>query len=201
MAFLRAGIASDSAAGIQGRGVSLRVPQMSDYAAWAELRALSRAHLVPWEPAWPRDDLSRSAFRRRMRHYQREAREDAGYAFLLFETQQDRLVGGLSLSNIRRGVTQAVTLGYWLGAPYFGRGYMTEAVRAAVPHCFDALKLHRIEAAAQSSNAASVRVLERMGFVQEGLARRYLKINGEWQDHLLFALLAEDWAQREATGQ
>jgi ribosomal-protein-alanine N-acetyltransferase len=165
---------------------------MSDYGPWAELRALSRAHLTPWEPAWPRDDLSKSAYRRRLRHYQREARDDLSYSFLIFETAEDRLIGGLTLSNIRRGVTQAAAVGYWLGQPYVRRGYMTEAILAVLPHAFDVLRLHRIEAAAQPDNIASVRVLERCGFEREGLARHYLKINGAWQDHLLFALLADD---------
>ena len=105
---------------------------MGDYAPWAELRAISRDHLTPWEPVWQRDELSRSSFRRRVRHYQREAREDLGYAFLIFSDADDQLVGGLTLSNVRRGVTQAAVLGYWLGKPFVCRGYMTEAVRAAV---------------------------------------------------------------------
>ena len=196
MAFLRAGNPSEWAV-IQGRGVWLRPPQVSDYGPWAELRAQSRAHLMPWEPAWPRDDLTKSAYRRRIKHYQREARDDLGYAYLVFEGEDDRLVGGLTLSNIRRGVTQSVMLGYWLGLPFVGQGHMTAAVRAVLPHAFEALRLHRVEAAVQPGNARSVGVLKRAGFVEEGLARRYLKINGTWQDHLLFAILAEDWMTRE----
>lgn len=196
MAFLRAGNANEWAV-LQGRGVWLRPPQMSDYGPWAELRALSRAHLVPWEPAWPRDDLTKSAFRRRVKHYQREARDDLGYAFLLFAAESDRLMGGLTLSNVRRGVTQSAMLGYWLGAPFVGAGHMTAAVRAVLPHAFEQLRLHRVEAAVQPSNGRSADVLRRAAFVEEGLARRYLKINGTWQDHLLFAILAEDWMTRE----
>jgi ribosomal-protein-alanine N-acetyltransferase len=198
MAFLRAGNPSEWAV-VQGRGVWLRPPQMSDYGPWAELRTMSRAHLVPWEPAWPRDDLSKSAYRRRIKHYQREARDDLGYAFLLFEADSDRLVGGLTLSNVRRGVTQSAMLGYWLGAPFVGRGAMTAGVRAALPHAFEQLRLHRIEAAVQPANTRSVNVLRRTGFIEEGLARRYLKINGAWQDHLVFAILAEDWMTREVS--
>ncbi len=194
MAFLRAGSIPEAL--IHGRRVWLRPPQMSDYGPWAELRALSRTHLTPWEPAWPRDELTKSAYRRRVRHYQREARDDLGYSFLIFATAEDELLGGLTLSNIRRGVTQAAAIGYWLGVPYVRRGYMTEAVLAILPHAFDALRLHRLEAAAQPDNTASVRLLERCGFAREGLARRYLKINGVWQDHVLFALLAEDRAVR-----
>jgi len=192
MAFLRAGNTSDWAV-LYGRGVWLRPPMMSDYGPWAELRAQSRALLVPWEPAWPRDDLTRTAFRRRIRHYQREAREDLGYAFLIFDAISDRLIGGLTLSNVRRGVTQSAMLGYWLGQPFVERGHMTHAVRAVLPHAFEQLRLHRIEAAVQPTNQRSVGVLKRCGFAEEGLARRYLKINGTWQDHLIFAILSEDW--------
>lgn len=192
MAFLRSTIGPDVGHIVHGRGVWLRPPNMNDYAPWAELRALSRDHLTPWEPAWPRDELTRTAFRRRVRHYQREAREDLGYAFLLFADGSDTLLGGVTLSNVRRGITQSATLGYWLGRPHLRHGYMSEAVAAIVPYTFDDLRLHRIEAAAMPSNVASIRVLERNGFRREGLARRYLKINGAWQDHILHALLAED---------
>lgn len=197
MAFLRASTSSENAV-IQGRGVWLRPPLMGDYVAWAELRALSRAHLVPWEPAWPRDDLSRSGYRRRLRHYQREARDDLGYAFLLFDPATGTLMGGVTLSNVRRGVTQSATLGYWLGLPFVHRGHMTEAVRAVTSHSFETLRLHRVEAAVQPVNEPSIRVLERAGYEREGLARRYLKINGAWQDHYLFAAISDEWRSAEA---
>ena len=155
MAFLRSSTGHDSAVTLRGRGVWLRAPLMGDYAPWAELRAMSRDHLTPWEPVWQRDELSRSAFRRRVRHYQRESREDLGYAFLIFSDADDQLVGGLTLSNVRRGVTQAAVLGYWLGKPFVCRGLMTEAVRAAVGFGFEALHLHRLEAATMPNNLAS----------------------------------------------
>lgn len=225
MALLKSSIGYDSAPIIRGRGVQLRAPQMTDYPEWAEVRAVSRDHLMPWEPLWARDELTRSAFRRRVRHYQREAREDQGYAFLIFAASQPSnpaaahasmqmpsfgarlsrplavvtadnkvptLVGGVTLSHIRRGVTQAATLGYWLGAPFVGRGLMSDALGALLPFAFDVLRLHRVEAAVMPQNAPSLEVLKRLGFTQEGLARRYLKIHGTWQDHLTFALLAED---------
>ena len=122
MVFLRTVPAFETARPLNGDGVSLRAPQLQDYPAWAELRALSREHLVPWEPIWPRDDLTRSAFRRRLRHYGREARDDHGYAFFVFENATGRLTGGVTLSSIRRGVTQSATLGYWMGAPFARRG-------------------------------------------------------------------------------
>lgn len=200
MAFLRSSTAPDSAVTLRGHGVWLRPPLMTDYAPWAELRALSRDHLTPWEPVWQRDELSRSAYRRRVRHYQREAREDLGYAFLIFSDADDLLLGGLTLSNVRRGVTQAAVLGYWIGKPFAGRGYMTEAVRAAVGFGFDTLHLHRLEAATMPNNIPSIRVLERNGFRREGFACRLLKINGVWEDHVLHALLSDE-ARRDASAE
>ncbi len=192
MALLRAATHSDFGPVIQAEGVLLRTPQMSDYPDWAELRAQSRDFLTPWEPLWAADELSRSSFRRRVRHYLRDLREDMGYALFVFAADGGDLVGGLTLCNVRRGVTQACTLGYWIGEPYARQGYMTAAVRAVIPFVFDSLELHRLEAACLPANTASVKLLERTGFTHEGLARRYLKINGVWQDHLLYALLEAD---------
>ncbi len=192
MAFLRSQSALDAEAEIHGRKVYLRHPAMGDYVPWAELRAMSRQHLTVWEPQWARDELTRSAFRRRLRQYQREMREDQGYAFFVFRHQDAVLVGGLSISTIRRGVAQAASVGYWIGAPHVGNGYMTDAVRSVLPFAFGTLGLHRLEAACLPHNGPSSRVLEKAGFRREGTARRYLKINGLWQDHLLFALLQDD---------
>jgi [ribosomal protein S5]-alanine N-acetyltransferase len=192
MALLRTATSSDIGPVIDAERVTLRTPQMSDYPAWAELRAASRDFLTPWEPLWAADELSRSSFRRRVRHYLRDLREDMGYALFIFSTTDGALVGGLTLCNVRRGVTQACTLGYWTGAPYARQGYMTAAVRAVIPFVFDSLELHRLEAACLPSNTASIKLLERTGFGHEGLARRYLRINGVWQDHLLYALLDSD---------
>ena len=115
-----------------------------------------------------------------------------GYALFIFSAASGALVGGLTLCNVRRGVTQACTLGYWIGAPHAHKGYMTAAVRAVIPFVFDSLELHRLEAACLPANVASIKLLERTGFIREGMARRYLKINGVWQDHLLYALLDSD---------
>ncbi len=192
MAFLRPSFSIDPDADIRGARVYLRYPAMQDYAAWAELRALSRQHLSPWEPQWARDELTRSSFRRRLRAAQREARDDLGYSYLIFAETPLRLVGGLNLSNIRRGIAQTASIGYWIGAPYAGRGLMTDAVRSVAPFAFSTLRLHRLEAACLPTNAASMRVLEKAGFHLEGRARQYLKIDGRWQDHSLYALLHDD---------
>jgi [ribosomal protein S5]-alanine N-acetyltransferase len=192
MALLRAASASDLGPVLEADRVVLRTPQMADYPAWAELRAASREFLTPWEPLWSNDELSRASFRRRVRHYLRDLREDVGYALFIFSATSGALVGGLTLCNVRRGVTQSCTLGYWVGAKYARQGYMTSAVRAVVPFVFDSLELHRLEAACLPTNTASIKLLEKTGFQREGLARRYLRINGVWQDHLLFALLDSD---------
>jgi ribosomal-protein-alanine N-acetyltransferase len=192
MAFLKTGFALEAAPVLRGDGLLMRPPAPSDYLQWAELRNVSRDHLIPWEPKWARDELSRWAYRRRLRYYQRDQREDLGYAFFIFSENTGALMGGLTLSNIRRGVTQAASLGYWLGLPHTGQGNMRRAVALAIDHAFDELRLHRIEAACLPRNAASIAVLRSNGFQEEGLARRYLKINGAWCDHLLFALLSDD---------
>ena len=192
MALLRTASPSDFGPIIESERVMLRTPQMSDYPAWAELRASSREFLVPWEPRWAMDELTRASFRRRVRHYQRDLREDIGYALFIYSVATGGLVGGVTLCNVRRGVTQSCTLGYWIGAQYAQQGYMTAAVRAVVPYVFDSLDLHRLEAACLPTNTASMRLLEKTGFKCEGLARRYLRINGGWQDHMLYALLDSD---------
>jgi ribosomal-protein-alanine N-acetyltransferase len=187
MAFFRAVSFSEPSLSVVGDGVVLRTPQMNDFEAWAALREASREFLVPWEPTWPPDDLSRGAYRRRLRRYSEDQRLDLAYPFFLFRAEDGWLIGGLTLTNIRRGVAQAVSLGYWMGAGYARHGYMTAAVQAIVPFSFATLRLHRIEAACIPGNAASVRLLEKTGFTREGYAREYLCINGMWQDHLLYA--------------
>lgn len=192
MAFLRSVSHPETGPFVDGGDVYLRVPHMTDYPAWAELRAQSRDFLTPWEPAWSSTELSRASFRRRLKHYARDLREDLGYAFFLYRSRDDVLLGGITLSNVRRGVTQACTLGYWVGVPYARQGCMTAGLKAAIPFVFDTLRLHRLEAACLPDNHASIRLLERAGFKPEGRARRYLKINGVWQDHLTYALLEDD---------
>lgn len=177
---------------IRGSTVYLRYPRTSDYAQWARLRGESKAFLSPWEPQWARDELTKGAFRRRLKRYAHEARSDTAYAFFVFRTEDDALLGGCTLSNVRRGVTQCCALGYWIGERFSRQGYMFDAIRALVPFIFSTLGLHRIEAACLPSNDASRSLLVKIGFRQEGLARKYLQINGEWRDHLLFALLAEE---------
>ncbi|TCT01588.1 GNAT family N-acetyltransferase [Aquabacter spiritensis] len=192
MWFLRTIFSTEVLPTIPGEGVYMRVPQAGDFVAWRDLRAESRAFLTPWEPLWPSDDLTRGAFRRRLRRYARDMLRDEAYPLFLFRADDDRLLGGLTLSNVRRGICQAASLGYWMGEPHAGRGYMTAAVSALLPVAFEALGLHRIEAACMTNNLASIRLLEGVGFTREGFARQYLCINGAWEDHLLFARLRGD---------
>jgi [ribosomal protein S5]-alanine N-acetyltransferase len=192
MALFRVGSSSDSANFIRGEGLYLRPLEARDYAHWAALRECSRAFLAPWEPTWPADDLTRAAFRRRLRRHMEEIERDESYPFLIFDEVDDVMIGGLTLGQVRRGVAQAATLGYWMGEPYAGQGRMSRAVRAAVVFGFSSLRLHRIEAACLPHNVPSIRLLERVGFRREGVARAYLRINGAWQDHVLFALLESD---------
>ncbi len=191
MAFFRTINFSEPLPSIVGEGVMLRTPQATDHGDWAALREASRDFLTPWEPTWPVDDLSRSAFRRRIRRYAEDLRTDQGYAFLIIRSSDNALVGGLTLANVRRGVAQAGSLGYWMGQPFVCRGYMTAAVRAVIPFAFGTLRLHRLEAACIPTNTASIRLLENTGFVREGYARDYLCINGIWQDHLLYGRLKD----------
>jgi [ribosomal protein S5]-alanine N-acetyltransferase len=192
MAFFRTVSSNDTMPGISGAGVTLRPPHSGDFAEWAALRETSRAFLTPWEPTWPPDDLTRSAFRRRLKRYAEDQRGDLAYAFLIFRSDDNAMVGGLTLANIRRGVAQAGSIGYWIGAPFVRKGYMTAAVRALIPYGFTTLRLHRLEAACIPDNTASTRLLERTAFKREGYARGYLCINGIWQDHLLYARLKDD---------
>ena len=178
---------------VRGDGVLLRPPRAADHAAWSVLRDGSREYLQPWEPAWPDDDLTKAAFRRRLSIYAREMELGNAWPFFVFIDEGRTLVGAVTLSNVRRGVAETGTLGYWIGRPFAGRGHTTAAVRGVVGFAFDRVKLHRLEAACLPTNLASRRVLEKSGFRNEGRARAYLKINGEWADHLLFGLVEDEF--------
>ncbi|MEM7619404.1 MAG: GNAT family protein [Pseudomonadota bacterium] len=192
MVFLRSGLNTDLAVTLCEEDIILRLPQASDYAPWAELRSQSRDFLVPWEPKWSRNELSKSAYRQRLRHYMKNVKDGCGYAFFIFKKSDDSFIGGININNIRRGVTQSCSVGYWIGVPYANQGYMTKGLNRVIHFVFDSLKLHRLEAACLPENKASIRLLEKKGFRVEGLARQYLFINGLWQDHILYALLEED---------
>jgi ribosomal-protein-alanine N-acetyltransferase len=192
MAFFRTVNLSEQSPAIVGEHVLLRAPQMGDFAEWAALREASRDFLTPWEPIWPSDDLTRASFRRRIKRYFEDQHSYLAYPLFIFRRSDGVLLGGLTLANIRRGCAQAGSLGYWMGAAYARKGYMTAAVRAVLPFAFGTLRLHRVEAACIPANVASIRLLEKCGFQREGFARQYLCIDGAWQDHLLYARLKTD---------
>lgn len=172
--------------------VLLVEPERRHYEAWSIVREASRNHLEPFEPAWASDELSPRAFRRRLRRYRADRRNGFGAAFLIERASDNALLGGVTLTNLRRGVAQSASVGYWIGLPFVRQGYASDALVAILRHAFDDLELHRIEAACMPSNRASLAVLERAGFKREGIARRYLKINGIFQDHVLLARLRDD---------
>lgn len=174
---------------LRGERLYLRELQAGDYKQWAALREKSRAFLTPWEPLWHEDELEKPSFRLRLRHYQQQAETGASWPLFLFRKADNQLLGGITIGNIRRGVGQNAMIGYWCGAPFAGQGYMHDALKLVIPFAFNELRLHRLEAACIPSNLRSVRLLEKAGFVLEGTLRSYLKINGLWQDHLLYSMI------------
>jgi ribosomal-protein-alanine N-acetyltransferase len=177
---------------LKGENVMLRAPLLGDYREWSTLRGESRAFLEPWEPRWSPDELERTAWRHRINRYREDHAQMSAIAFFIFERRSGALVGGITLGNIRHGVSQSGHVGYWIGERHAGRGLMTDAVCTLTRFAFDTLRLHRIEAACIPDNVRSIRVLEKAGFRREGLLRSYLRINGSWQDHYLYARIADD---------
>jgi len=177
---------------VGGQRVWLRPPERGDWQSWAVLRGDSRAFLTPWEPAWPTDALSRAGFRSRISRYAEDWRTDQGYNFFIFR-DDEALAGGIGLTNLRRGVAETGSLGYWIGEPFARQRFMSAALPLVLDFAFDRLRLHRVEAACLPTNVPSRALLLRTGFQQEGHARNYLLIDGKRQDHLLFGILREDW--------
>ncbi|MBB4956200.1 ribosomal-protein-alanine N-acetyltransferase [Agrobacterium vitis] len=167
----------------------LRIPRNSDYAQWYRLRSQSRAFLQPWEPLWRPDELTEGAFRTRVIRNTQEYSSGLAVPLFLFRQSDEALMGGLTIGLIRRGVSQACMIGYWMGECFAGQGHMFAALQLAIPYIFKELELHRIEAACIPDNHKSIRLLESAGFEREGLLRGYLNINGEWRDHALYSLL------------
>jgi ribosomal-protein-alanine N-acetyltransferase len=177
---------------IETERLTLRPPVHGDFRAWAGLRERSAAFLVPWEPTWSADHLTRKAFTNRV--YWANRSISSGAALPLFiERRSDRaFLGAITLDNIRRGPAQDGTLGYWVGEPFARQGYMHEAIEAVVHYAFETLDLSRIQAACLPENKASRGVLEKCGFKYEGVAQSYLQINGRWRNHVLYSNLRGD---------
>ena len=175
-----------------GGGVYLRHPHINDYEAWANLRLESREFLTPWEPTWNHDHLGHPAYKTRLSRFKKMVASGEGYPFHVFRASDNALVGACNLTDVQRKVAQKVSLGYWIGERYIRQGFARAAVRAACKFSFETLALHRVEAAVRAENAPSRALLELLGFHHEGTARGYLKIDGDWRDHELYAKLSHD---------
>jgi len=180
--------------------MTLRLPAHADYRQWASLRRDGAGFLVPWEPTWADDHLTRKAFANRVYWAARAHASGTALPLFLIRRSDQALVGGITLDNIRRGPAQAGTFGYWVGESFARQGYMREAVQALVHHAFTALDLSRVEAACLPENAASRGLLEKSGFKYEGVAQSYLQINGRWRNHVLYANLRSDRRGRTDIG-
>ncbi|QPM88957.1 GNAT family N-acetyltransferase [Pseudooceanicola algae] len=185
---------------IETERMVLRPPIHADYRDWTTLRHSSMDFLTPWEPAWSEDHLSRRSFTNRVYWAQRSVTGGTAVPLFLLNRADDRLLGAITLDNIRRGPSLSGTLGYWIGERYARQGYMREAISAVVHHAFHRLDLSRIEAACLPENTPSRRLLESCGFKYEGVAQSYLQIDGRWRTHVLYAALRIDRRGRTDAG-
>ncbi|WP_171054628.1 GNAT family N-acetyltransferase [Roseovarius arcticus] len=185
---------------IETERMSLRQPVMTDFRDWAHLRRTSADFLTPWEPTWADDHLSRKGFTNRVYWAQRSINAGTALPLFLIRREDDRLLGAITMDNVRRGPSQSGTLGYWIGENHARQGYMREAIPAMVHYAFDRLDLSRIEAACLPSNTASRGLLEKCGFKYEGVAQSYLQIEGRWRTHVLYAALRHDRRGRSDAG-
>jgi len=181
-----------------GRRVTLRPLVLADFNAWREVRSRCGEWLTRWEPArlagQPDPSYDRDAFAVRCSARQRERQLGTGHGFGIFAEQE--LCGEINLSTVQRGPFQNAYVGYWIDEKQAGQGYVPEALVVLARFAFDDLALHRIQIAIIPRNRASRRVVEKLGLREEGVAQRYLEINGVWEDHARFALTAEDWQER-----
>lgn len=173
--------------------VALRPVRLRDGAAWSALRLRDRAHLEPWEPSMPGTWTQRHSTAEwpgRWMLLRSVARRGAALPFVI--TVDGRLAGHVMIGNVVREPLLSGYVGYWCDRELTGAGVTTAAVALAVDHCFGPVGLHRLEATVRPENAASRRVLEKLGFREEGLFRRYLDVDGDWRDHLCYAQTVED---------
>jgi [ribosomal protein S5]-alanine N-acetyltransferase len=185
---------------VETERMTLRLPDHADWRQWSELRDASTAFLAQWEPVWANDHLTRRAFTNRVYWAQRAEAQGTALPMLLIRREDNRLLGALTLDNIRRGPSQAGTLGYWIGQPFARQGYMREAIKGLTHHAFTNMDLSRLEAACLPENAPSRGVLEKCGFKYEGVAQSYLQISGRWRNHVLYANLRGDRRGRTDVG-
>lgn len=182
---------------LSGFRVQLRTLTEDDYKEWYEIRSRCRDWLVPWEPrpdGSPTTPEDRASFVARCAARERERQMGTGYGFGIF--LDGRLVGEITLSSIQRGPFQNAFVGYWVDQAMAGHGLAPEATVVVLRFAFEELSLHRIEVAIVPRNRASRRVVEKLDLRQEGVALRYLEIDGQWEDHVRYAVTSEEWATR-----
>jgi [ribosomal protein S5]-alanine N-acetyltransferase len=173
---------------------AIRPTDPEDARTQLALRMANREHTAPWDPARDESFYTEAGQRLELDLDQRSWAAGNAYAFAVLDTDaRDRLIGRVALSNVVRGPWQNATLGYWIDKDAAGRGHATRAVRLAVRFAFEHAGMHRVQPAIIPRNVRSVRVAEKVGFRLEGRALRYLKINGVWEDHDVYALTVEDW--------
>lgn len=181
-----------------GGRIMLRPLVLSDFPAWRDVRTRNIDWLTRWEPRritnQPDPSVDRDAFAVRCSARQRERQLGTGYGFGIFAGGD--LCGEINLSAVQRGPFQSAYVGYWVDEARAGRGYVPEALVVLARYSFEELHLHRIQIAIIPRNGASLRVVEKLAIREEGLAVRYLEINGVWEDHLRFAITTEEWAER-----
>ena len=170
----------------------LRPPMHVDFRPWSDLRRQSAEFLQPWEPSWSADHLTRKGFVNRVYWANRSIAQGTAVPLFLVRREGNLVIGAITLDNIRRGPSQAGTIGYWIGAEHSRQGYMQEALTALVHYAFEVLDLSRLESACLPENAASRALLEKCGYKYEGVAQSYLQINGRWRNHVLYANLRRD---------
>lgn len=174
------------------RGIYLRVLEARDAQDLLNLRVHNHTFLQPFEPIRDAEYLTLEWQLQDIENHQHGADTDQSYAFGIFLQETDELIGRIAITGISRGPAQHANLGYFLAEEHNGKGYMTEAVKQCVAFAFRELHLHRIQAGVMPRNLRSGRVLEKAGFRVEGLAKRYIRINGQWEDHILYAITTED---------
>ena len=177
---------------ISGAAIALRAFAPGDVAELTGLRVRNRAFLAPWEPRRSEGFFTESGQRAEIERDRHEWAADRTYAFAIVERPGGAMRGRVALANVVRGAWENATLGYFVDEVVGGRGVATEAVALALRFAFGPCRLHRVQAAVMPKNARSRRVLEKNGFRHEGFSPRYLRLDGEWRDHNLFAITIEE---------
>ncbi|SFR19658.1 MULTISPECIES: GNAT family N-acetyltransferase [unclassified Paenibacillus] len=173
-------------------GLQIRLLQVNDAERLLEIRRENFDFFKPFEPERPEIYFTLEEQARLISNGLEAAQAGQGYTFGLFLLENNKLIGRMELSGIARGPFQNANLGYFVDPAYHGQGYATSAVKDIVRYALNELELHRIQAGVMPRNTPSNRVMEKAGFRREGLALNYLKINGVWEDHVLYAVTAED---------